>query len=103
MTNTAPATNPWASTDHDPISITETPSPTAPPSAPATPWPWPDDIHSAVNTDDEHRRLQYALAARDNAAEVLTDPHATRAEIDYASYYFADAEALIAQLADPDA
>jgi len=62
-----------------------------------------DDIHTAVNADDEHRRLQYALAARDNAAEVLTDPHATRAEIDYASYYFADAEALIAQLADPDA
>ena len=62
-----------------------------------------DDIHTAVNADDEHRRLQYALAARDNAAEVLTDPHATRAEIDYASHYFADAEALIAQLADPDA
>lgn len=62
------------------------------------------DIHTAVNADDDHRRRQYALAARDYAAEVLCDPTSTPAEIQYAGYYFADAEAIIAQTgADPDA
>ncbi|WP_006246302.1 hypothetical protein [Mycolicibacterium tusciae] len=62
------------------------------------------DIHTAVNADDGHRRRQYALAARDYAAEVLCDPTSTPAEMQYAGYYFADAEAIIAQTgADPDA
>ena len=62
------------------------------------------DIHTAVNTDDGHRRRQYALAARDYAAEVLCDLTSTPAEMQYAGYYFADAEAIIAQTgADPDA
>lgn len=62
------------------------------------------DIHTAVNADDDHRRRQYALAARDYAAEVLCDPTSTPAEMQYAGYYFADAEAIIAQTgADPDA
>jgi hypothetical protein len=34
------------------------------------------DIHTAVNADEDHRRNQYALSARDNAAAVLTDPDA---------------------------
>ena len=62
------------------------------------------DIHTAVNADDAHRRRQYALAARDYAAEVLCDRTSTPAEMQYAGYYFADAEAIIAQTgADPDA
>jgi hypothetical protein len=57
----------------------------------------------AVNADDDHHRLQYALSARDYAAEVLCDSTSSDAEMQYAGYYFADAEAIIAGLADPDA
>ncbi|ART74212.1 hypothetical protein BTO20_36770 (plasmid) [Mycobacterium dioxanotrophicus] len=62
------------------------------------------DIHTAINAVDDHRRRQYALAARDYAAEVLCDPTSTPSEMQYAGYYFADAEAIIAPTsADPDA
>ena len=61
------------------------------------------DIHNAINADDDHRRHQYALSARDHAGEVLTQPNATPTELQYAGYYFADAETIIAQNGDPDA
>jgi hypothetical protein len=54
------------------------------------------DIHSAVNADDEHRRRQYALSARDNAVTVILEPTSQRSEREYAEYYLADAEAIIA-------
>ncbi|WP_179476249.1 hypothetical protein [Mycolicibacterium vinylchloridicum] len=53
-------------------------------------------VHSAVNADDTHRRRQYALSARDNAVTVLLEPTSPRSEREYAEYYLADAEAIIA-------
>ena len=104
MTTTALATDPWATNDHDPTSY---PQPRiVHPAAHSTRLSLAlarADIHSSVNADDDHRRLQYALSARDYAAEVLCDSTSTPAEMQYAGYYFADAEAIIAQLADPDA
>ena len=57
------------------------------------------DIHSAVNADDAHRRHQYALSGRDNAVTVLLEPTSPRNEREYAEYYLADAEAIIATTA----
>jgi hypothetical protein len=54
------------------------------------------DIHNAVNADDDHRRRQYALSARDNAVTVLLEPTSLRREHEYAEYYLADAEAILA-------
>jgi hypothetical protein len=54
------------------------------------------DIHNAVNADDDHRRRQYALSARDNAVTVLLEPTSQRSEREHAEYYLADAEAIIA-------
>ncbi len=87
------AANPWAVTDHDPTSNLNTAgSSTAAVLAYAR-----ADIHSAVAAaDDPHRRHQYALSARDNAATVLLDPSSTRREREYAEYYLADAEGIIA-------
>ena len=103
-TNHAPATDPWASTDHDPTSYPQLP--VTQPAAMSTSFALAmarADIHTAVNDVDQHRRLQYALSARDNAAQVLTDPNCTPSERHYAGYYFADAEALIAETgANPD-
>ena len=104
MTNIALAADPWATIDHDPTSNIQ--ATTVHGAALSTSHALAmarADIHSALDADDDHRRLQYALSARDNAGEVLTDPHATRAEHEYAGYYFADAEAIIAQDGDPDA
>ena len=53
------------------------------------------EIHNAVGADDDRRR-QYALSARDNAATVLLDPGSTRREREYAEYYLADAEGILA-------
>jgi hypothetical protein len=58
------------------------------------------DLHTAVRADDEHRRRQYALSARDSAAAVLLDSASTRLEGDYARNYFNDADAMIAKAAD---
>jgi hypothetical protein len=57
------------------------------------------DIHSAVNADDTHRRRQYALSARDNAITVLLEPTSQPSEREYAEYYLADAETIIAAIA----
>ena len=102
-TSHALATDPWASTDHDPTSQPQ--APIVHPAAHSTRLSLAlarADIHTAVNADDDHHRLQYALSARDYAAEVLCDATSTPAEMQYAGYYFADAEAIIAQHADPD-
>jgi hypothetical protein len=99
------ATDPWASTDHDPTSYPQAAivHPAAMSISHALAMAR-DDIHHAISADDEHDRLQYALFARDNAATVLTDPNSARSEMQYAGYYFAEAEAIIAQTgADPDA
>jgi hypothetical protein len=104
-TSHAPATDPWASTDHDPTSHPQTRI--VHPAAMSTSHALAmarADIHNAVNADDDHQRRQYAISARDNAAEVLCDCNSTPAERQYAGYYFADAEAIIAQAGgDPDA
>jgi hypothetical protein len=104
-TRTALATDPWASTDHDPTSHPQ--APIVHLAAHSTRHSLAlarADIHTAVNADDEHHRLQYALSARDYAAEVLCDSTSTEAERQYAGYYFADAEAIIAQAGgNPDA
>ena len=58
------------------------------------------DLHEAVRAhDDEHRRQQYAISARDSAAEVLWDASSSRLECEYATYYFCDAEAMIIETA----
>lgn len=57
------------------------------------------DLHDALRADDEHRHQQYARSARDSAAEVLWEASSTRLEYEYATYYFGDAEAIIAAAA----
>lgn len=57
------------------------------------------DLHSAVQADDQHRRHQYALSARDNAPAVLLEPTSTPLELDYARWYFDDADALLTEQA----
>ena len=85
------------------------PAPAGPHRAPgrpstALPRPGPRRTSTPPSTPTTTpRRLQFALSARDYAAEVLSDPTSTPAEMQYAGYYFADAEAIIAQLANPDA
>jgi hypothetical protein len=54
------------------------------------------DIHTAINADDDHRRREYALSARDNAVAVLLEPNSERSEREHAEYYLADAEVIIA-------
>ncbi|GAB4989664.1 hypothetical protein MAHJHV58_46820 [Mycobacterium avium subsp. hominissuis] len=54
------------------------------------------DIHASVAAhDDPHRRRQYALAARDHAAEVLLAADATPSELEHARHYFADAAGIL--------
>jgi hypothetical protein len=63
-----------------------------------------EDIHHAISAADTHHCLRYAESAPTNAGHVLTDPRSAASERQYAGYYFADAEAIIAQhSADPDA
>jgi hypothetical protein len=103
-TSHALTTDPWASADHDPTSNPQ--AHIVHPAAMSTSHALAmarADIHTAVNADDDHQRRQYAISARDNAAEVLCDATSTPAEMQYAGYYFADAEAIIAQTGgDPD-
>ena len=98
-------TDPWSSTDFDPTShsATQLAEPTSLTISHALAMAR-DDIHHALGADDDHHRLQYALSARDNAGQVLTDPNSAPAELQSASYYFTDAEAIVAQTgSDPDA
>ena len=85
----AQITDPWATTDHDPISIASATT--------ATLEEARYDIHAAnAAIDDPHRRNQYALSARDNAVTVLLAGDASPDEICHAEHYLADAEAIIA-------
>ena len=54
------------------------------------------DIHNAVGADDDRRAANTPSPARDNAATVLLDPSSQRSEREYAEYYLADAEGIIA-------
>ncbi|WP_273735447.1 hypothetical protein [Mycolicibacterium septicum] len=94
------AADPWAGTDHDPLSWTQPP--------PAEPMIGStagqaltyarDDIHAAAEAEDEHRR-GYAMSARDNAVAVLLDPSSTRRERTCAEHYLVEAESIIANTA----
>ncbi|OBB96013.1 hypothetical protein A5779_17510 [Mycolicibacterium peregrinum] len=85
----AQITDPWATTDHDPISIAT--------NAAATLEEARSDIHAAnAAIDDPHRRNQYALSARDNAVTVLLAGDANPDELRHAEHYLAAAEAIIA-------
>lgn len=84
---TTQITDPWATTDHDPISIATA----------ATLEEARSDIHAAnAAIDDPRRRNQYALSARDNAVTVLLAGDASPDELRHAEHYLADAEAIIA-------
>lgn len=90
-------TDPWANTDHDPTSITDTKNTT-----PAVLEEARADLHAAVAAhDDPHRRIQYARAALDNAVTVLLAGDATPDEYRHAEYYAAEAEGLIANTSTP--
>ena len=105
MTSATLPSDPWATNDHDPTSHLHAPIIHAAALSTAHALAMArEDIHQAVNADDDHRRRHYALSARDNAGQVLTNPTSTPAERHYASYYLADAETIIAQNGgDPDA
>jgi len=86
---TTQITDPWAITDHDPLSIATATA--------ATLEEARSDIHAAnAAIDDPHRRNQYALSARDNAVTVLLAGDANPDELRHAEHYLADAEAIIA-------
>jgi hypothetical protein len=92
-------TTTWASTDHDPLSCYQLP--TVHPAAISTSLALAiarEDIHHAAGADED-RRHQHALSARDNAVTVLLDPTSPRSEREYAEYYLAAAEAIIAATA----
>lgn len=55
--------------------------------------------HAVTMGTDTHRRRQYALSARDEAATVLVAGDATAAELRYARHYFQAAQ----RFADPAA
>lgn len=52
-------------------------------------------LHEALRANDDHRREQYAHAARDSAAEVLLNPTISRSERDFAGDYFRDADRIV--------
>ncbi|WP_396908313.1 hypothetical protein [Mycolicibacterium sp.] len=92
MTIHTTATDPWSTTDHDPIALTAAIS-----STPAILEEARSDLHDAVAAhDDPHRRVQYARAALDNAVSVMLAGDATTDEYRHAEYYAAEAEGLIA-------
>jgi hypothetical protein len=91
------AADPWAGTDHDPLSWTQ-PPPTEPTIAMTAGRALAfarDDIHAAAESEGEHR-CGYAMSARDNAVTVLLDPSSTRRERACAEHYLVEAEAIIA-------
>ncbi len=97
MNHHTTAADPWAGTDHDPLSWTQ-PPPTEPRIAMTAGRALTfarDDIHAAAEAEDEHHR-GYAVSARDNAVTVLLDPSSTRRERARAEHYLVEAEAIIA-------
>ena len=94
MNHHSTAADPWAGTDHDPLSWTQ-PPPTEPMSgmtAGRAPTFARDDTHAAADAEDEHR-CGYAMSARDNAVTVLLHPSSTRRERACAEHYLVNAEA----------
>lgn len=90
--------SPWASTDHDPSSNTESVTNTGEIyTTTRTLALARADIHTAVGShDDPRRRLQYARSALSYANTVLLEADATDEQRRYASYYQEDALAMIA-------
>ena len=90
--------DPWANTDHDPSSGTESHTNTgAIHTTTQTLALARADIHTAVGAhDDPHRRRQYAQSALSYANTVLLAPDATDDERRHAGYYQQDALAMIA-------
>jgi hypothetical protein len=87
--------DPWASTDHDPLSTAAVLHHQASITTGHALALARADIHDAVAADRERRR-QYALSARDYAATVLLAPDATPSQRELAGYYLTDAEVFIA-------
>ena len=83
--------DPWANTDHDPSSGTESHTTTQTLALARA------DIHTAVGAhDDPHRRHQYARSALSYANTVLLAADASDEQRRYAGYYQHDALAMIA-------
>lgn len=90
--------SPWASTDHDPSSNTESVTNAGEISTTTRTLALARaDIHTAVGShDDPHRRRQYARSALSYANTVLLAADATDEQRRYATYYQEDALAMIA-------
>jgi hypothetical protein len=90
--------HPWASTDHDPSSNTESITNSGEIHTTTETLAFARaDIHTAVGAhDDAHRRRQYAQSALSHANTVLLAPDATDEQRRYAGYYQEDALAMIA-------
>jgi hypothetical protein len=90
--------DPWANTDHDPSSGTESHTDTgAIHTTTQTLALARADIHTAVGAhDDPHRRHQYARSALSYANTVLLAADASDEQRRYAGYYQQDALAMIA-------
>lgn len=96
MNHHTTAADPWADTDHDPLSWIQ--PPTTEPMIGSTVGRAlvfaRDDIRAAAEAEDEHRR-GYAMSARDNAVVVLLDPSSTRRERKCAEHHLVEAEVII--------
>jgi hypothetical protein len=90
--------HPWASTDHDPSSNTESIANSGEIHTTTQTLAFARaDIHTAVGAhDDAHRHRQYAHSALSHANTVLLAPDATDEQRRYAGYYQEDALAMIA-------
>ena len=90
--------DPWASTDHDPSSNTESITNSGEIHTTTQTLAFARaDIHTAVGAhDDPHRRHQYARSALSYANTVLLAADASDEQRRYAGYYQHDALAMIA-------
>ena len=90
--------HPWASTDHDPSSNTESITNSGEIHTTTQTLAFARaDIHTAVGAhDDPHRRHQYARSALSYANTVLLAADASDEQRRYAGYYQHDALAMIA-------
>jgi hypothetical protein len=92
--------DPWASTDHDPTSHTQTVPEGEIFTTAQTLEFVRQAIHAAVDAhDDPHRRRQYAHSALSYANTVLTATDATADQREHAGYYHDDATAMLANIA----
>ena len=92
--------DPWASTDHDPTSHTQTVPEGEIFTTAQTLEFARQDIHAAVDAhDDPHRRRQYTHSALSYANTVLMATDATADQREHAGYYQDDATAMLANTA----